>query len=56
MEGLAGNIFVVVSVNRGAVDGRLPSNGTINSPATTYLVCRLALFTLPSEFFLSAIT
>ena len=44
-------IVVVVTVNRGAVAGRLTGNGTRTGPATTYLICSLALLTLPSGFF-----
>ena len=51
MEGLAGTIVVLVSINRGAVVGRLNGTGTRTGPATTYLICSLALLTLPSGFF-----
>ena len=51
MEGLEGKIVVVVTVNRGAVAGRLTGTGTGTVPATIDLICSLALLTLPSGFF-----
>ena len=51
MEGLAGKILVVVSVNRGEVAGRLTGTVTRTGPATTDLICSLYLLTLPSGFF-----
>ena len=51
MEGLAGMIVVVVSVNRSAVSGILTVTGTRTVPETTDLICSLDLLTLPSDFF-----
>ena len=51
VEGLAETIVVTVAVNRGAVAGRLTGIGTRTGTAIIYLICSLALLTLPSRFF-----
>ena len=56
MEGSEGEIEVVVAVNRVIMDGILTGTGTRTGPATTDLMCSLALLTLPSGFFLLEIT
>ena len=48
MEGMSGMIVVVVTVNIGAVAGRLTGTGTRTGPETTDLICILYLLTLPS--------
>ena len=50
MEGLAGTLVVVVTVNRGEVAGRLTGTGTRTGPATAELICSLDLLTLPLGF------
>ena len=51
VKGLAGALVVIVSVNRGAVAGRLTRTGTRTGPATAEFICSLALLTLPSGLF-----
>ena len=50
MEVLEGAVVAGVAVNIGAVAGRLTVTGTRTGPATTELICSLALLTLPSGY------
>ena len=51
VEGLAGTLVIVVTVNRGSVAGILTGTGTRTGTSTTDLICNLYLLTPPSGFF-----